>query len=79
MEAIQNSLVDQTMLTFHPLLTMRAAIVAGVAAGLGLIALANLSISEPPSARVDEASLRAPVVARVVRNSFVVLPSTPAL
>ncbi len=67
------------MLTFHPLLPMRAALVAGVAAALGLVALANLPISEPPSASADKASLRAPVVARVVRDSFGVLPSTPAL
>jgi hypothetical protein len=68
------------MLTFHPVLPMRAVLVAAAAAGLGLLALANMSISEPPSARADKAlSVRAPVVARVVRDSFVALPSAPAL
>jgi hypothetical protein len=38
------------MLTFHPVLPMRAAVVAGVAAALGLLAMANLSTSAPERA-----------------------------
>jgi hypothetical protein len=48
---------------------MRAALVAGVAAALGLLALANLSISAPPTVRLDKPlSVRAPVAAAVLQD-----------
>lgn len=48
---------------------MRAALVGGVGAALGLLALANLSTSAPPIARVDKAILvRAPIAAPVLRD-----------
>jgi hypothetical protein len=48
---------------------MRAALVAGVAAALELLALANLSTSAPPIARADKAlSVRAPLPAPVLRD-----------
>jgi hypothetical protein len=50
------------MWTFHPVLPMRAALVAGAAAALALVALANLSTSPPPGASADKAVLvRAPM------------------
>jgi hypothetical protein len=48
---------------------MRAALVAGVGAALGLLALANLSTSTPPIARADKAlSAHAPIAASVLRD-----------
>jgi hypothetical protein len=55
----------ETMLTFHPLLRMRAALVAGLAATLGLLALANLSPSASPNAAEAMRQLRAPIAAPV--------------
>jgi len=61
------------MLTLHPVLPVRAAIVAGVAAALGLLALANLSTSAPPSAgEAQKQSFRAPRAAPIA-YSFAVL------
>jgi hypothetical protein len=53
------------VLTFHPVLPMRAALVAGVAAALALLALASLSpTTERPRASVAEApSFRVPIAA----------------
>ena len=57
------------MLTSHPVLPTRAFLVVGAAAALALLALANLSISAPPIARVDQApSVRAPIAAPVLRD-----------
>jgi hypothetical protein len=48
---------------------MRAALVAGVGAALGLLALANLSTSTPPIARADKAlSVPAPIAASGLRD-----------
>jgi len=57
----------ETVLTFHPVLPMRAALVAGVAAALAVLALANLSPTAQRSrATVAEATpFRAPIVAPV--------------
>jgi hypothetical protein len=53
------------MLTFHPVLSMRAAFVAGVAAALAILALASLSpTAQRPRASVAEAtSFRVPIAA----------------
>ena len=57
------------MLTFHRVLPMRAALVAAAGAALGLLALANLSTSAPPIARVDKAlPVRAPIAASVLHD-----------
>jgi hypothetical protein len=63
------------VLTLHPVLPMRAAIVAAAATALGIWALANLT-SVPPRADVSqEPQLRAPVAASVAysRDSLAVL------
>jgi hypothetical protein len=62
------------MLTFHPVLPMRAAIVAAAATALGILALANLT-SVPPRAGVAQPQLRAPIAASVAysRDSLAVL------
>jgi hypothetical protein len=59
----------EAVLTFHRVLPMRAVLVAGAAAALGLLALANLSATAPPFARLDKAlSVRAPIAAPVLRD-----------
>jgi hypothetical protein len=59
----------KAVLPFHRVLPMRAALVAGAGAALGLLALANLSATAPPIARVDKAlSVRAPIAASVPRD-----------
>jgi hypothetical protein len=59
----------EAVLTFHRVLPMRAALVASAAAALGLLALANLSATAPPIARLDKArSVRAPIAAPVLRD-----------
>jgi hypothetical protein len=59
----------EAVLTFHRVLPMRAVLVAGAAAALGLLALANLSATAPPIARLDKAlSVRAPIAAPVLRD-----------
>jgi hypothetical protein len=47
----------KTLLTFHPSLPIRAALVAGAGAALGLLALSNLSPVTPPRASADKALL----------------------
>jgi len=51
------------VLTFHPVLPMRAALVAGVAAALAILALANLSppTQRPRASLAAATSFRAPV------------------
>jgi hypothetical protein len=57
------------VLTHHPVLPMRAVLVAATAAALALLALANLSTSAPPVASADKAlSVRAPLAASVGRD-----------
>jgi hypothetical protein len=68
----------ETMLTLHPVLPMRAAIVAAAATAFGILALANLT-SMPPRARVaQESQLRAPIAAPVA-HSLVVLSRADSL
>ncbi len=58
------------MLTLHPVLPLRAALVAGAAAALALLAMANLSVSAPPIARTDKAlSVHAPIAGSVLMAS----------
>jgi hypothetical protein len=53
----------------HRVLTLRASLVAGAGAALALLAMANLSTSAPPIARVDKAlSVRAPIAAPILRD-----------
>ena len=49
----------------HPVLPMRAVLVAATAAAFGFLALAHLSVSSPSGA---SAQLRAPVATHVVGN-----------
>jgi hypothetical protein len=58
------------VLTFHPVLPMRAAFVAAAAAALAILALANLSpTAERYNAAMAEAShLRAPTLAPVAHS-----------
>ena len=59
----------KVVFAFYRVLPMRAALVAGVGAALGLLALANLSTSTPPIARADKAlSVPAPIAASGLRD-----------
>jgi hypothetical protein len=59
----------KTVSTFHPGLSIRAALVAGAGAALGLLALANLSTVTPPRASADKAlSEPAPVAVSIVSD-----------
>jgi hypothetical protein len=61
------------MLAFQPVLLLRAALVAGVGAVLGLLALANLSFPPSPSAQaVQEPRPRAPILVPVAYSFGVV-------
>ena len=63
------------MFTFHPVLPMRAGIVAGAAAALGLLALASLSpTAEVPRPRANvaqEPQFRVHIAAPAVRDPVV--------
>jgi hypothetical protein len=60
---------------FYRVLPMKAALVAGVGAALGLLALANLSTSPPPIARADKAlSVRAAIAAPAQRDPLALAP-----
>ena len=63
------------MLTLHPMLPMRAAIVAAAATALGILALANLTSVPPHAGVAQEPQLRAPTAASVAysRDSLAVL------
>ena len=63
-----NSSWIEIVLMLHPVLPMRAVLVAAAAAALKLLALANLSVSAPSSASVAQAQLRAATAARVADN-----------
>jgi hypothetical protein len=68
------------MWTFHPVLPMRAALVAGAAAALALVALANLPTSPPPSASADKAVLvRAPIMSPVARDPLALARRGPLM
>jgi hypothetical protein len=63
------------VLTFHPVLPMRDAIVAAVATALGILAMANLTSVPPRAGVAQEPQLRAPIAASVAysRDSLAVL------
>jgi hypothetical protein len=69
------------MLTFHPVLPMRAAIVAAAATALGILALANLTSVPPRAGVAQEPQLRAPIAASVAysRDSLAVLSRADSL
>jgi hypothetical protein len=63
-------------MTFHPVLPMRAVLVAAAASALGLLALASLSpTAELPHAVVHAPSFSAPIPSRVVysHDPFVIV------
>jgi hypothetical protein len=71
----------ETVLTFHPVLPMRAAVVASVGAALALFALASL-LPAPPSASVAHMPpARAPIAAPIAysRDSLAVLSRADSL
>ena len=59
------------MLTLHPMLPMRAAIVAAVAAALGILALANLTSAPPNAGVAQEPQFRVHIAAPAVRDPVV--------
>jgi hypothetical protein len=69
------------VLTLHPVLPMRAAIVAAAAAALGILALANLTSAPSRAGVAQEPQLRAPIAASVAypRDSFAVLSRADSL
>jgi len=60
------------MLTLHPMLPMRAAIVAAAATAIGILALANLTSVPPRAGLTQEPQLRAPIAAPVAHSLTVV-------
>jgi hypothetical protein len=56
------------MLTLHPVLPMRAAIVSAAATAIGILALANLTSVPPRAGMTQEPQLRAPIAAPVARS-----------
>jgi hypothetical protein len=71
----------ETVLTFHPVLPMRAAIVAAAATALGVLALANLTSVQPRAGVAPQRQLRAPIAASVAcsRDSLAVLSRADSL
>ncbi len=65
----------EIVLTFHPVLPMRAAVVASVGAALALFALASLLPAPPRASVVHMPPVRAPTAASVAysRDSLAVL------
>jgi hypothetical protein len=64
------------MLTLHPVLPMRAAIVAAAATAIGILALANLTSVPPRAGMTQEPQLRA---AAPVAHSLTVVSRTDTL
>ena len=71
----------ETVLTFYPVLPMRAAVVASVGAALALFALASLSPAPPRASVAQMPPVRAPIAASVAypRDSLVVLSRADSL
>jgi hypothetical protein len=71
----------ETVLTFHPVLPMRAAVVASVGAALALFALASLSPAPPRASVAQMPPVRAPIAASVAysRDSLAVLSRADSL
>jgi hypothetical protein len=55
-------------MTLHPVVPMRAAIVAAAAAALGVLVLANLTSVPPRAGTTQEPQLRAPIAAPVAHS-----------
>ena len=75
------TLVIETVLTFHSVFPMRAAVVVSVGAALALFALASLSPAPPRASVAQMPPVRAPIAASVAypRDSLVVLSSADSL
>jgi len=71
----------ETVLTFHPVLPMRAAVVASVGAALALFALASLSPAPPHASVAQMPPVRAPIAVPVAhsRDSLAVLSRADSL
>jgi hypothetical protein len=71
----------ETVLTFHPVLQMRAAVMASVGAALALFALASLSSAPPRASVAQMPPVRAPIAASVAypRDSLAVLSRADSL
>jgi hypothetical protein len=71
----------ETVLTFHPVLPMRAAVMASVGAALALFALASLSPAPPRASVAQMPPVRAPIAASVAypRDSLAVLSRADSL
>jgi hypothetical protein len=71
----------ETVLTFHPVLPMRAAVMASVGAALALLALASLSPAAPRASVAQMPPVRAPIAASVAypRDSLAVLSRAESL
>ena len=67
----------ETVLTFHPVLPMRAAVMASIGAALALFALTSLSPAPPRASVAQMPPVRAPIAASVAypRDSLAVLSS----
>jgi hypothetical protein len=63
------------VLTYHPVLPMRAAVIASVGAALALFALTSLSPAPPRASVAQPLPVRAPIAASVAypRDSLAVL------
>ena len=71
----------ETVLTFHPVLPIRAAVVASVGAALALFALASLSPAPPRASVAQMPPVRASIAASVAysRDSLAVLSRADSL
>jgi hypothetical protein len=71
----------ETVLTFYPVLPIRAAVVASVGAALALFALASLSPAPPRASVAQMPPVRAPIAASVAypRDSLAVLSRADSL
>ena len=71
---MQSSWIE-TVLRSHPVLPLRASIMAGAATALGILAMTNLTSVPPRAGTAQEAQLRGPIAASVAysRDSLAVL------
>jgi hypothetical protein len=71
----------ETVLTFHPVLPMRAEVVASVGAALALFAMASLLPSPPRASVAQMPPVRAPIAAPIAysRDSLAVLSRADSL
>ena len=71
----------KTVLTFHPVLPMRAVVVASVGAALALFALASLLPSPPRASVAQMPPVRAPIAGPIAysRDSLAILSRADSL